>query len=111
MGRRRGDAKDDAGTGVPPTPAVRFLEVRSEHYALITLATRPGPIPALTESEQAVSAMVLAGHSNAEIARHRQTAVRTVANQLASIFHKLGVRSRVELAALLNNPAASESSR
>jgi DNA-binding CsgD family transcriptional regulator len=36
--------------------------------------------------------------SNAAIARARQTSVRTVANQVASLFRKTGARSRDELA-------------
>lgn len=32
------------------------------------------------------------GHSNAEIARARGTSARTVANQLAGLFRKLGVQ-------------------
>ncbi len=43
---------------------------------------------------------VLAGKSNADIARARDTSTRTVANQLASIYGKLGISSRHELVAL-----------
>jgi DNA-binding NarL/FixJ family response regulator len=42
---------------------------------------------------------MLEGRSNAEIARDRGTCARTVANQIASMFRKLGVQSRAELAA------------
>jgi DNA-binding CsgD family transcriptional regulator len=41
------------------------------------------------------------GQSNAAIAKARGTHVRTVANQLAALFRKLGVASRAELRALL----------
>jgi DNA-binding NarL/FixJ family response regulator len=40
---------------------------------------------------------VLSGLSNADIAGRRGTAVRTIANQVASIYRKLQVRSRLEL--------------
>jgi DNA-binding CsgD family transcriptional regulator len=40
------------------------------------------------------------GHSNSEIARLRSVSVQTVANQLASAFRKLEVRSRRELVAI-----------
>ena len=53
----------------------------------------------LTPAERQVALAVLAGYSNAEIARTRGSSPRTVANQIASIFRKLGVRSRGELAA------------
>jgi DNA-binding NarL/FixJ family response regulator len=55
--------------------------------------------PALTLAERQVVAHVLSGRSNAAIARARQTSCRTVANQLAAIYRKLGVASRWELAA------------
>jgi DNA-binding NarL/FixJ family response regulator len=45
--------------------------------------------------------LVLEGKSNQEIAKSRRTAVRTVANQVASIFRKLGVGSRSELYAFV----------
>ena len=51
----------------------------------------------LTPSEQSVMQLMLEGKSNQEIAKERRTAVRTVANQVASIFKKLGVGSRAEL--------------
>jgi DNA-binding NarL/FixJ family response regulator len=53
----------------------------------------------LTASEREVAAAILEGKSNAAIAKQRKSAVRTVANQVASIFRKLGVHSRGELAA------------
>jgi DNA-binding NarL/FixJ family response regulator len=53
----------------------------------------------LTPSEHAVARALLAGFSNADIGRLRGSSTRTIANQVASIFRKLGVRSRAELAA------------
>jgi DNA-binding CsgD family transcriptional regulator len=58
-------------------------------------------LPDLTAAEMDVADLIRKGHSNAVIASIRRTSVRTVANQIASIFRKLGVGSRVELAALL----------
>jgi DNA-binding CsgD family transcriptional regulator len=54
---------------------------------------------ALTPAETDVLALVLGGGSNRDIARARGTSERTVANQLASLFRKLAVRSRSELVA------------
>lgn len=51
----------------------------------------------LSSSEAEIAREILAGRSNAEIARRRGTAVRTIANQIASIYRKVGVRSRLEL--------------
>lgn len=60
-------------------------------------------IDGLTEAEQSVVALVLDGHDNASIAAARSRSPRTVANQLARIFRKLGVSSRAELAAKLSS--------
>jgi len=63
------------------------------------------PLPAarwpvtLTPAERAVAALLLEGATNAEIAKRRGTSERTVTNQIASIFRKANVSSRVELAA------------
>lgn len=54
----------------------------------------------LSEAEREVVLAILDGRSNAEIALARCRSVRTVANQAASAFRKLGVRSRSELATL-----------
>jgi DNA-binding CsgD family transcriptional regulator len=53
----------------------------------------------LTGAELAVATALVEGASNQQIAIARGSSVRTVANQVASIFRKLGVRSRGELAA------------
>jgi len=52
----------------------------------------------LSDAERDVTALALAGLSNSEIGRRRGTSGRTVANQMATIFRKLGVSSRTELA-------------
>ena len=63
-------------------------------------AWAPGEAPAvLTEAERAVVALVLSGCSNAQVASGRGRSARTVANELASAYRKLGVGSRAELAA------------
>ena len=55
----------------------------------------------------AVSALeVFRGASNAEIARHRGASVKTIANQLDTIYRKLAVTSRAELVLLLRAGAA-----
>jgi DNA-binding CsgD family transcriptional regulator len=53
----------------------------------------------LTEAERDVVIHVMGGLSNAQIAERRGASTRTIANQLAAIFRKLGVGSRAELAA------------
>ncbi len=62
---------------------------------------RHGVPPSLTAAERDVVRRALSGASNAEIARGRGSSPRTVANQLASIFRKLGIFSRNALAQCL----------
>ena len=71
-------------------------EIAILSFPLATGAAAPSP---LTPAESRVALALLAGKSNAEIARERSAAVRTVANQVASIYRKLGVQSRAELCA------------
>jgi DNA-binding CsgD family transcriptional regulator len=59
--------------------------------------------PTLSCAERTVVLDFLAGASRREIARSRGTSQRTVANQMASIFRKLRVGSRVELLAALRS--------
>jgi DNA-binding CsgD family transcriptional regulator len=51
----------------------------------------------LTPTEQRVAAMVVAGHTNREIADGLFLSVKTVEANLSRIYHKVGVRSRTEL--------------
>lgn len=55
----------------------------------------------LAPAEHAVIALLIEGQSYAEIARARNTSIRTVANQVASGFRRLGVSGRAELLCLL----------
>ena len=74
------------------------LRIGKERWVVLSVPVPSGARVELSEAERAVKAMLLRGDSNADIARARGTSVRTVANQVASIFRKLGVRSRAELA-------------
>jgi DNA-binding NarL/FixJ family response regulator len=85
-------------------PIPRHLRARRVSWGEDELCVFSFPLPSraaavkLTPAEQAVMRLALAGHSNASIAARRGVAARTVANQLASVFQKLGVSSRTELA-------------
>lgn len=81
----------------PPELVAYELEPRRVLF-VYPLPTMP-PIADLTAAEREVAALVLDGHDNAGIAKARGTSLRTTANQVASIFRKLGVSSRAELAA------------
>ncbi len=63
----------------------------------------------LTPAQAEVAHLMAAGHSNAEIARRRGTSPRTVANQAASVFRRLGVASRLGLVAWLARAAPDRS--
>ena len=62
----------------------------------------PSTVERLSPAERSIATALLEGHTSAEIASRRRTSERTVANQIRSIFEKLGVASRVELAARLH---------
>jgi DNA-binding CsgD family transcriptional regulator len=85
----------------PPRGLVAWRLAGQDDVALLEWPTSAPSTPdGLTEAEREVLALVREGLSNADIARRRGRSVRTVANQIASIFAKCGVRSRAELFAL-----------
>jgi DNA-binding NarL/FixJ family response regulator len=68
-----------------------------EELAVFSLPLAPPALPkSLSDSERTVALALLEGLSNSEIATARHTSVRTVANQVALLFRKMGVRSRSE---------------
>lgn len=84
------------------------MELRGGTYAFVCFRISRGPQwSTLTAAEEQVVEFVLEGLSNKEIAQRRGTRERTVANQLASIFRKLQVTSRSELAAAACAPRES----
>jgi DNA-binding CsgD family transcriptional regulator len=75
------------------------LELPGARLAVLTFPAPGGSaLPGLSDAEQQVTELAVAGYSNAEIAAIRRTSARTVANQLARVFAKTGVGSRRELA-------------
>lgn len=80
---------------------LRATQVRlgDRPYVLLSFPKEVSGTDALTTAERQVVLAVLAGLSNAEVARLRGSSPRTIANQLARIYRKLGVSSRAELAA------------
>jgi DNA-binding CsgD family transcriptional regulator len=85
----------------PPAPG-GLIALESDDGELAVLSfTLPGDGAInLSSAESDVARHILAGRSNSEIAAVRRCSARTVANQVASLFRKLGVRSRLELATL-----------
>jgi len=86
--------------------AARFC-ARGIEYTVLSYAVTAPQFPAgLTAAERAVLKGILQGGSNVEIAEARGTSPRTIANQVKSLFAKLGVHSRAELIAALSRPAS-----
>ena len=101
VARSKGQAFRARATSVPSGLRVLTVRVGQSEYAILS-APLPGFGEAgeeLSPAELDVARRILDGRSNAEIAAERATSARTVANQLASIYRKLGVGSRAELAA------------
>jgi len=73
----------------------RLLSIRCD------IPPRPEIEVRLSSAEHHVAWLVCDGLSNRDIAIERGTAERTVANQIASIFHKLGVCRRFDVAQFL----------
>jgi DNA-binding CsgD family transcriptional regulator len=89
---------------IPPEPSGKARITRiSGNLLLLSVpvesALDPSAARVLTSAERAVIELTLDGLSNAAVARKRRCSPRTVANQLASAYKKLGVGSRRELRA------------
>jgi len=101
------DKSDGGAAQAPPIGAPAGLRALvftagGEEFALLEWPVAARGQPArFGAAEGEVFRLLAAGLSNAEIARERGRSTRTVANQVARIFRKLGVRSRLELFALL----------
>ena len=59
----------------------------------------------LTGALREVLDRILRGESNAQIAKHRGTSVRTVDNQVATLLQRFGARSRVDLVRVVSRGA------
>lgn len=84
----------------PKDLRVTELEVGGERLLVLSYPRRKRALLAdgvLTRTEAAVANLAIAGLSNGEIAARRGTSIRTVANQMASVLHKLRCGSRREL--------------
>jgi DNA-binding NarL/FixJ family response regulator len=97
--RMPGDSKFKSGGTNPSGLRATKLPIGPSEVVVFSFPAEPAaPVDALTPSELEVARLVLAGHSNAEIARARGTSARTISKQLDSLYRKLGVHSRAELA-------------
>jgi DNA-binding NarL/FixJ family response regulator len=83
---------------LPIPEGLRVQELGDDLVVLSYAQSGPVAAESLTEAEREVVQGVLEGKSNRAIAAERGRSARTVVNQLASAFRKLGVGSRAELA-------------
>jgi DNA-binding NarL/FixJ family response regulator len=84
----------------PAEVSVARFHVAGEEYVVFRFPHEEAHLTSLSPAEREVARAVMEGKSNLAIARARGVSERTVANQVASIFRKLGVGSRLELANL-----------
>jgi DNA-binding CsgD family transcriptional regulator len=77
------------------------LRVDGRHAVLLCYRTGNYMPGRLTNSEIEVAELALHGHSNRSISRLRGTSVNTVASQLRSVYRKLGICARSELASAI----------
>jgi DNA-binding CsgD family transcriptional regulator len=100
--RVSGDAGDPSSPALraPSELSAHTFRVGAEEFVVLSYPmARVQPPPELTSAERHVVVALMEGKSNAAIAAERGTSPRTIANQVAAVFRKLGVRSRAELAA------------
>ena len=108
-GRTPAARPDDFDPGSPPHgPHARGL-ARNTSAAGHGAASVPVPVGAvaegalgsLTAREQEVALLVASGRTNRQIASRLRLSERTVETHLSNVYRKVGVTSRVMLAALL----------
>jgi DNA-binding CsgD family transcriptional regulator len=94
-----------------PLGAARFEELYPDARWVISVEVPGRSLRArLSRSEWEVARLAIEGQAHVEIARARGTSVRTIANQLAAVFEKLGMSGRAELRARAVREAAADSS-
>ncbi len=87
-----------------PMPAGTRVYYFGPDVALLDLPEPEARLPpALTGAEEDIALRVFEGATNREIAEARGVSIKTIGNQLASIYRKLGVASRTELVLLLRH--------
>ncbi|HEX3851907.1 MAG TPA: helix-turn-helix transcriptional regulator [Polyangiaceae bacterium] len=103
--RKRKQRLPQAALGGEARPAdaeaglrVARFQLAGDDYVVLSYSHAALAAPTtLTSAEQIIFAALLNGQSNQQIAASRARSLRTVANQVAAIFQKLGVGSRAEL--------------
>ncbi|HWH06693.1 MAG TPA: helix-turn-helix transcriptional regulator [Gaiellaceae bacterium] len=98
--RRRGEARDAAAQALELFEQIGApLWADKARIELERLGGRAAAGAALTATEERVASLAGEGRSTKEIAAELVVSPKTVEKHLTSIYAKLGVRSRAELAA------------
>ena len=95
---RRAASDNPPLVSLPLGLAVDAIEVDGETLVVFTFPTRSNSPRELSETEVSVAGLAVRGLTAAQIAACRGVAKATVSSQLQSIYRKLGVASRTELA-------------
>jgi DNA-binding NarL/FixJ family response regulator len=103
--KKRGGARESLERGAAVFEQLGCLgwagQARSE-FARVS-GRRPAHDGGLTASERRVAELVASGLSNKEVAARLFVSVYTVEAHLSSVYAKLGIRSRTQLAARLTD--------
>ena len=91
---------DDGDGDAPAAVDGCALVIDGQSFLYLAVSHLPaGSSRGLTDAEREVARRAALGESTQDNAAARRTSTRTVDNQLASIFRKLGIASRSELCA------------
>lgn len=98
QGRRRASPEPSVDHGPAGEAAPSSGEGRGDSGAAHDATRRPDPLAALSGREREIAEAVARGLTNTEIAAEMFLSVTTVKTHVASIFAKLGVTNRVQVA-------------
>jgi len=100
--------------GLPPPPGLQAISITIAGEGLLVLSFEIAPpeLPSiLSDGERDVARRLLDGDTYEQVATARGSSRNTVANQVANIYRKLGVRSVSELADLTGSGRAGSRPR
>ena len=106
-----GLARAARGDGVADDVSVDEVEYLGRRHYRVARNVNSHFFTELTPAQCAVVRHLVCGRTYAEIAACRYTSTRTVANQVAAAFRRLGVSGRVELAQLVVSERRATGSR
>jgi DNA-binding NarL/FixJ family response regulator len=97
--KRNGEPKPGQKTPrlhAPPGLSAARLKLDAEYLVLSYPLPTPALPHSLSQAEREVAILLVRGLSSRAVAARRGVALRTISNQIASLYAKLGVGSRIE---------------